>query len=181
MSSIPEIRSTTILAVRRGDTVAIAGDGQVSLGDTIVKGGARKVRRMADGKIVAGFAGSAADGMTLFDRLEAKLQEHGSSLVRAAVELAKDWRTDKFLRRLEALLVVADREQIYLISGTGDVIQPDDGIVAIGSGGSYALAAARALSRNTELSAREIAEQALGIAAEICVYTNNQLTIEELS
>jgi ATP-dependent HslUV protease subunit HslV len=175
------IRSTTILAVRRGDTVTVAGDGQVSLGDTIVKGGARKVRRMADGKIVAGFAGSAADGMTLFDRLEAKLQGHGGSLVRAAVELAKDWRTDKFLRRLEALLVVADREQTFLISGTGDVIQPDDGIVAIGSGGSYALAAARALARNTELSSRAIAEQALGIAAEICVYTNNSLTIEELS
>ena len=176
-----KIRSTTILALRRGDHVAIAGDGQVSLGNVVVKGGAHKVRRMADGKIVAGFAGSAADGMTLFDRFEAKLQEHGESLLRAAVELAKDWRTDKFLRRLEALMIVADRRQIFLISGTGDVIEPDDGIVAIGSGGSYALAAARALLRHTELSAREIVETALGIASEICVYTNNNLTIEELS
>ncbi|MCK5797082.1 MAG: ATP-dependent protease subunit HslV [Deltaproteobacteria bacterium] len=176
-----KIRSTTILALRRGDHVAIAGDGQVSLGNVVVKGGAHKVRRMADGKIVAGFAGSAADGVTLFDRFEAKLQEHGESLLRAAVELAKDWRTDKFLRRLEALMIVADRRQIFLISGTGDVIEPDDGIVAIGSGGSYALAAARALLRHTELSAREIVETALGIASEICVYTNNNLTIEELS
>lgn len=176
-----KIRSTTILAVRRGDKVALAGDGQVTMGSAIVKGGARKVRRMAEGTIVAGFAGSAADGMTLFDRLETKLQEYGNNLMRAAVELAKDWRTDKFLRRLEALLIVADRKQVLLLSGTGDVIQPDDGVVAIGSGGSYALAAARALLRHTELGAREVAEQALLIAAEICVYTNKELTIEELS
>lgn len=174
-------RSTTILAVAKDGKVAIAGDGQVSLGSTVIKGGARKVRRMADGKIVAGFAGSAADGMTLFERLDAKLQEFSGNLKRAAVELAKDWRTDKFLRRLEALLLVADKEDIFLISGTGDVIQPDDGVAAIGSGGSFALAAARALLRHTDLSSKEVAEKALGIASEICVYTNNSLTVEELS
>ncbi|MBW2731722.1 MAG: ATP-dependent protease subunit HslV [Deltaproteobacteria bacterium] len=175
-----KVRSTTILAVRRDDSMVVAGDGQVTMNSTVVKGGARKVRMMAGGKIVAGFAGSAADGMTLFDRFETKLKEFGQSITRAAVELAKDWRTDKFLRRLEALLVVADHEHIFLISGTGDVIQPDDGVVAIGSGGTYALAAARALLRHTELSAREVAEAAMKIAAEICVYTNDSLIIEEL-
>jgi ATP-dependent HslUV protease subunit HslV len=176
-----KIRSTTILALRHRGKVVVAGDGQVTLNQTIVKGSAHKVRRMGEGKIVAGFAGSAADGMSLFDRFEAKLKEFGGNLTRAAVELAKDWRTDKLLRRLEALLVVADRERIFLISGTGDVIEPDGDAVGIGSGGAYALAAARALMRSTELGAREIAERALGIAAEICIYTNDRLTIEELS
>jgi ATP-dependent HslUV protease subunit HslV len=174
------VHSTTILALRHQGRVVIAGDGQVTLNQTVVKGSAHKVRRMADGRILAGFAGSAADGMTLFDRFEAKLKEYGGNLTRAAVELAKDWRTDKFLRRLEALLVVADRERIYLISGTGDVIEPDGDAIGIGSGGSYALAAARALMRWTELDARTVAERALAIAAEICIYTNDQLTIEEL-
>jgi ATP-dependent HslUV protease subunit HslV len=176
-----KIHSTTILALRHRGQVVVAGDGQVTLNQTVVKGSAHKVRRMSEGKILAGFAGSAADGMTLFDRFEAKLKEYGGNLTRAAVELAKDWRTDKFLRRLEALLVVADRERIFLISGTGDVIEPDGDAVGIGSGGAYALAAARALMRSTELGAREIAERALGIAAEICIYTNDRLTIEELS
>jgi ATP-dependent HslUV protease subunit HslV len=174
-------RSTTILALRHKDQLVIAGDGQVTLGDTVIKAKAHKVRQLLDGKVVAGFAGSAADGMTLFDRFEAKLKEYSGNLTRAVVELAKDWRTDKVLRRLEALLVVADRERIFLLSGTGDVIEPDCGAVGIGSGGNYALAAARALMRHTELSAREIAEQSMAIAAELCVYTNENLTIEELS
>jgi ATP-dependent HslUV protease, peptidase subunit HslV len=174
------IRSTTILAVRRDDRVVIAGDGQVSLGNTIVKHSARKVRRMADGKVIGGFAGSAADGIALFERLEGRLREHGGNLTRAAVELAKDWRTDRVLRRLEAMLVVADLEQTYLLSGTGDVIQPDDGIVAIGSGGAYALAAARALLAHTGLDARAIAEAAMKLAAEICLYSNHNVAIEEL-
>jgi ATP-dependent HslUV protease subunit HslV len=179
---MPEIRirSTTILAVRRGGRVVVAGDGQVTLGQTVVKGGARKVRRMNAGKAIGGFAGSAADGIALFEKLEAKLGEHGGSLRRAAVELAKDWRTDRVLRRLEAMLVVADAEAIYLLSGAGDVIEPDDGLAAIGSGGPFALAAARALLRNTELDARAIAEQAMKVAAEICVYTNDNLVLEEL-
>ena len=181
MSGRDRIRSTTILAVLRDGKLAMAGDGQVTLNNTIVKAGARKVRTMGGGQIVAGFAGSAADGMTLFDRFEAKLKEFGQSVRRAAVELAKEWRTDRYLRRLEALMIVADRENIFLLSGTGDVIQPDDGIVAIGSGGSYATAAARALVRHTELSAREVVEKAMGIAGEICVFTNHELTIEELS
>jgi ATP-dependent HslUV protease, peptidase subunit HslV len=174
------IRSTTILAVRRGDRVVIAGDGQVSLGNTIIKHTARKVRRMADGKVIGGFAGSAADGIALFERLEGRLREHGGNLTRAAVEMAKDWRTDRVLRRLEAMLVVADVEQTYLLSGTGDVIQPDDGIVAIGSGGAYALAAARALLAHTELCARAIADAAMQVAAEICLYSNHRVVIEEL-
>jgi ATP-dependent HslUV protease, peptidase subunit HslV len=175
------IRSTTILALKHKGKVVMAGDGQVTLNQTVVKTTAHKVRRMTDGKVIAGFAGSAADGMTLFDRFEAKLKEYGGNLTRAAVELAKDWRTDKILRRLEALLVVADRERIFLISGTGDVIEPDGGAVGIGSGGAYALAAARALMLHSQLSPREIVEQSLALAAEICIYTNKNVTIEELS
>ena len=158
----------------------LAGDGQVTLGDTIVKQRARKVRRLYNDKILAGFAGSAADSFALFSRFEAKLEQYRGNLERSSVELAKDWRTDRALRRLEAMLVVADREAIFLLSGTGDLIQPDDGIVAIGSGGPYALAAARALARNTGLSAREVAERAMAIAAEICIYTNDRILIEEL-
>jgi ATP-dependent HslUV protease subunit HslV len=174
------IRSTTILSVRRGNRVVIAGDGQVSLGQTIMKSSARKVRRVNDGRAIGGFAGSAADGIALFERLDNKLREHGGNLRRAVVEMAKDWRTDRVLRRLEAMLIIADKDQTYLVSGTGDVIEPDDGVVAIGSGGPYALAAARALVAHTELDARAIAEAAMGIAADICVYTNHQLIIEEL-
>ena len=174
------VRSTTILALRHKGKVVIAGDGQVTLNDLVVKATARKVRPMADGKVVAGFAGSAADGMTLFDRFEGKLKEYGGNFQRAAVELAKDWRTDKFLRRLEALMVVADKERIYLISVNGDVIEPDGGVVGIGSGGAYAQAAARALLENTDLSAREIVEQSMKIAAQTCVYTNDNLTVQEL-
>lgn len=177
----PIFRSTTIVAVRRGGQAAMAGDGQVSLGQTVMKGHARKVRRIADGKVVAGFAGATADAFTLLDRFEAKLKEHRGSLQRAAVELAKDWRTDRYLRRLEAMLVVMDVKSTLLISGTGDVIEPDEGVIAIGSGGSYALAAARALMRNTELSAAEIARRSLEIAAEICVYTNHEISVEEMS
>lgn len=177
----PPIRSTTILSVRRGGQVVVAGDGQVTLGATVVKCGARKVRRLGDGRAVGGFAGSAADGIALFERLEAKLREQRAPLRRAAVELAKEWRTDRALRRLEAMLVVADLEGTYLLSGSGDVIEPDDGVCAIGSGGPFALAAARALLAHTELPARSIAEAALGIAAEICIYTNANLVVEELS
>jgi ATP-dependent HslUV protease subunit HslV len=180
-SSADRVRSTTIVAVQRHGKVVVAGDGQVTLNSTVVKSTARKVRRMVGGKIVAGFAGSAADGMTLFDRFEEKLKEHGNILARAAVELAKDWRNDKLLRRLDALMIVADREQIFLISGNGDVIQPDGGIVGIGSGGAFAMAAGRALLEHTELGAREIAATALRVAADICVYTNSELTIEEVS
>jgi len=158
----------------------MAGDGQVSLGQTVMKGQARKVRRIAEGKVVAGFAGATADAFTLLDRFEAKLKEHRGSLQRSAVELAKDWRTDRYLRRLEAMLVVMNAESTLLISGTGDVIEPDEGVIAIGSGGSYALAAARALMRNSELPAAEVARRALEIAAEICVYTNNEIIVEEM-
>jgi ATP-dependent HslUV protease subunit HslV len=174
------IKATTIVSVRRDGKVVVAGDGQVTLGNTVMKATARKVRRMGDGKIVAGFAGSAADGIALFDRLEGKLKEHGGNLARAAVELTKDWRTDRVLRRLEAMLVVADRERTFLLSGNGDIIEPDEGVTAIGSGGPYALAAARALIAHTALPARAIAEAALGIAADICIYTNRNLTFEEL-
>ncbi len=174
------IHATTVLAVRRGGKVVIAGDGQVTLGNTIMKHSARKVRRMGDGKIIGGFAGSAADGMALFEKLEGKLKEAGGNLPRAAVDLAKDWRMDRVLRRLEALLVVADSERTFLLTGTGDVIEPDEGVVAIGSGGPYATSAARALLRHTELSAREIAESSMKIAGEICIYTNASLTFEEL-
>jgi ATP-dependent HslUV protease, peptidase subunit HslV len=178
-----ELHATTILAVRQGGKTAIAGDGQVTLGQTKMKGTAKKVRRLgtAGREVICGFAGAAADGIALLEKLEAKLGEHGGSLPRAAVELAKDWRTDRVLRRLDALLVVADRERIFLLSGTGDVIEPDGGVIAIGSGGSFALAAARALLGHTQLSAREIAETALGIAADICIYTNHSITVEELT
>jgi ATP-dependent HslUV protease subunit HslV len=176
-----KVHSTTILSVRRAGRVVVVGDGQVTLGNTVVKGGARKVRRLGEGRAIGGFAGSAADGIALFERLDDKLREQRSPLRRAAVELAKEWRTDRALRRLEAMLVVADAESTFILSGSGDVIEPDDGVCAIGSGGGYALAAARALVRHTELSAREIAETALGLAAEICIYTNAHLTIEELS
>lgn len=174
------IRSTTILTVRRGTSVVVAGDGQVSLGNTVVKSGAKKVRRLGDGIAVAGFAGSAADGLALFERLDSKLREYRGNLRRASVELAKDWRSDKAMRRLEAMLIVADREVSFLLSGSGDIIEPDDGIAAIGSGGPYALAAARALMAHTELNARAIAEAALNIAGDICIYTNRSLTIEEM-
>jgi ATP-dependent HslUV protease subunit HslV len=173
--------STTILSVRRGNSVVVAGDGQVTLGNTVVKGGARKVRKLGEGRAIGGFAGSAADGMALFERLDEKLREQRSPLRRAAVELAKEWRTDRALRRLEAMLVVADAEATFILSGTGDVIEPDDGVCSIGSGGSFALAAARALAGNTQMTAREIAEAAMKIAADICIYTNTNLTIEELA
>ena len=169
-----------MLAVRRGGSVVIGGDGQVTMGNTVMKGSARKVRRLHDNKIVAGFAGSAADGLTLFEKFEAKLKDTNGNLLRGAVELAKDWRTDRILRRLEALLLVADKERILLLSGTGDVIEPDGDVAAIGSGGPFALAAARALMGATELPARAIAERALGIAGEICIYTNTNLVFEEL-
>lgn len=172
---------TTILSVRRGDTVVIGGDGQVSLGSTIMKGNARKVRRLYHGKVIAGFAGGTADAFTLFERFEGKLEKHQGHLTRAAVELAKDWRTDRMLRRLEALLSVADETASLVISGNGDVIEPEHDVIAIGSGGSFAEAAARALMQNTELGARDVCEKALKIASEICVYTNDQFTIEELS
>ena len=179
-----QIRSTTILTVRRGASVVVAGDGQVSLGNTVVKSGAKKVRRLGDsatGTAIAGFAGSAADGLALFERLDGKLREHRGNLRRAAVDLAKDWRSDKAMRRLEAMLIVADRDVTFMLSGAGDIIEPDDGIAAIGSGGPYALAAARALMAHTELEARAMAEAALNIAADICIYTNRSLTIEELA
>jgi len=174
-------RAPTILSVRKDGKVVIAGDGQVSLGETIVKGRARKVRRMSEGKVIGGFAGSAADGIALFDRLEGKLNEYAGNLRRAAVEMAKDWRTDRVLRRLEAMILVADDKQTYLLSGNGDVIEPDDGVVGIGSGGGYAMAAARALMACSDLDAKAIAEKALLIAGEICVYTNDNITIEELA
>lgn len=171
---------TTILCIRRDGKVAMAGDGQVSLDKTVMKASAKKVRRLAEGNVVAGFAGGTADAFTLFERFEAKLKEFKGNLPRACVELGKDWRTDRFLRRLEALLVVADRERTFILSGSGDVIEPDHGIAAVGSGGHFALAAARALSDHTQLSALEIAKSAMQIAADICVFTNSNLTIEEL-
>jgi len=174
------VRATTVLVVRRDGKVVMGGDGQVTMGNTVVKGSARKVRRLLDGKILAGFAGSAADGLTLFEKFESKLKDSGGNLLRAAVELAKDWRLDRALRRLEALLLVADRERTLLLSGTGDVIEPDGPAAAVGSGGTYALAAARALYDNTTLSAREIGERAMKIAGEICIYTNSQHVFEEL-
>jgi ATP-dependent HslUV protease subunit HslV len=175
-----KIHATTILSVRRDGKVVVGGDGQVTLGQTVMKANAKKVRRMHDGKVVAGFAGSAADGIALFERLEAKLKEASGNLTRGAVELAKEWRTDRVLRRLEAVLIVADSERTLLLTGTGDVIEPEAGVVAVGSGGPYALAAARALVENTTLSAREIVERSLKIAGDICIYTNQQLSIEEL-
>jgi len=176
-----KVHSTTILTVRRGPQVVVAGDGQVTLGNTVVKAGARKVRKLGDGRAIGGFAGSAADGIALFDRLDDKLREQRSPLRRAAVDLAKEWRTDRALRRLEAMLVVADSESTFILSGAGDVIEPDDGVCSIGSGGGYALAAARALLRHTEMTPRQIAETAMQLASEICIYTNSSLTIEELS
>lgn len=173
--------STTIVAVRKGESVAMAGDGQVTFGqNTVLKHRAKKLRRLHNGTVLAGFAGSVADAFTLFEKFEGKLESYRGNLQRAAVELAKDWRMDRVLRRLEALLVVADRQNLLVISGGGEVIEPDDGIVAIGSGGSYALAAARALARHTGLAAADIAAKSLGIAAEICVYTNTEITVEEL-
>jgi ATP-dependent HslUV protease subunit HslV len=174
-----QFRGTTIVSVRRNGKVAIAGDGQVSMGNTIMKGNAQKVRRLAGGKVIAGFAGGTADAFTLFELFEAKLEQYGN-LTRAAIELAKDWRTDRRLRRLEALLCVANEDASLIISGNGDVIQPEDDLMAIGSGGPFAQAAARALLENTELGAREIVEKALGIAADICVYTNQNVLVEEL-
>ena len=172
---------TTILCVRRNGQVAMAGDGQVSMSNTVVKGNARKVRRLYGDKVIAGFAGGTADAFTLFERFEGKLEKHGGNLTRAAVELAKDWRTDRYLRRLEALLLVADKDSSLMISGNGDVMEPEaHGVLAIGSGGSFAAAAARALIENTQMPAREVAEKSLHIAADICVFTNHNLTIETL-
>jgi ATP-dependent HslUV protease subunit HslV len=174
------VHATTILAVRHRDRAVLAGDGQVTLGQTIVKHGARKTRRLYNNQILAGFAGSAADSFALFSRFEAKLEQYRGNLERSAVELAKDWRMDRALRRLEAMLVVVDKKSTFLLSGTGDLIEPDDGIIGIGSGGAFAQAAAKALARHSELDARSIAEQAMTIAAEICVYTNTSISIEEL-
>lgn len=179
--AIPRIRATTILAVRREGKVAIGGDGQVTVGDTVMKSHAQKVRVIKGGKIVAGFAGAAADAMTLFEKFEEKLERYPANMPRAAVDLAKDWRSDRVLRRLEALLIVADREHGFIISGTGELIEPDDGILAIGSGGSYALAAARALFENTTLDAKEIVKRSMHIAGEICIYTNTNISILETS
>src|SRR5215213_10198831 len=172
--------ATTILAVRRDDHAVLAGDGQVTLGNTVMKQGARKIRRLYNDSVLAGFAGSAADSFALFSRFEAKLEQYRGNLERSAVELARDWRTDRLLRRLEAMLIVADRKSTFLLSGTGDLIEPDDGIIAIGSGGAYAMAAAKALARHTNLEARAIAAQSMEIAAGICIYTNAVITIEEL-
>jgi ATP-dependent HslUV protease subunit HslV len=176
----PTFHATTILAVRREDHAVLAGDGQVTLGNTVVKQGARKIRRLYNDNILAGFAGSAADSFALFARFEAKLEQYRGNLERSAVELAKDWRTDRALRRLEAMLIVLDRKSMFLLSGTGDLIEPDEGIIGIGSGGAFAQAAAKALARHTPLPPREIAQHAMAIAAEICIYTNSNLTIEEL-
>jgi ATP-dependent HslUV protease, peptidase subunit HslV len=174
------IRSTTVLCVRRNDKVVMAGDGQVTLGESVIKHGAKKIRRLYQDKILAGFAGSTADAFSLFSRFESKLDQYHGNLGRSAVELAKEWRTDKFLRHLEALLLVSDKEQTFLLSGQGDVIEPDTGIAAIGSGGPFAQAAAQALADHTQLSPREIAEEAMKIAGRMCIYTNDKVTIEEL-
>lgn len=174
------IRSTTILCIRRNGSLVMGGDGQVTMGESVIKHKAKKIRRLYNDKVLAGFAGSTADALSLFSRFEQKLEEFHGNLSRAVVELAKDWRTDRALRHLEALLVVADKKATYLVSGNGDVIEPDDGIVAIGSGGPYAVSAARALSKHTKMTAREIVEEAMQIAGEICIFTNEQSTIEEL-
>jgi len=179
-SASRRIRSTTVLSVRRDGKVVMAGDGQVTLGESVIKHGAKKIRRLYQDKILAGFAGSTADAFTLFSRFEAKLEQYHGNVGRSAVELAKDWRTDKFLRHLEALLLVTDKEQTFLLSGQGDVIEPDSGIAAIGSGGPFAQAAAQALADHTQLPAREIAEEAMKIAGRMCIYTNDKVTIEEL-
>ena len=178
-SNFPDWHGTTILAVRKDGRTVIAGDGQVSMGQTVVKGNARKVRRLAGGKVVAGFAGATADAFTLIERLEAKLEQYPDQLARACVDLAKDWRTDRYLRRLEAMLLVADKDAIFTVTGVGDVLEPESGIAAIGSGGNYALAAALALAE-TELDAETVARRAMAIAARICVYTNGELTVESL-
>lgn len=175
-----QIKATTVVSVRHKGRVALAGDGQVSIGPTIVKAGARKVRKLYHDRVLAGFAGTAADAFTLFEKFEAKLEEYRGNLSRAAVELAKEWRTDRILRRLEALLAVADKEHSFILSGTGEIIEPDDGIVGIGSGGPFALAAARALIAHSDLDAKQIVEEAMRIAAGICVYTNDHITVEEL-
>ncbi len=176
-----QFHGTTIIAVRRFDAVAMAGDGQVTMGATVMKSNARKVRKIYDGKILVGFAGATADAFTLFERFEGKVKEYGGDITRAAVELAKDWRTDRILRRLEALLLVSDRKATFLISGTGDVIEPEEGVIAIGSGGSFAYAAARAYMDASQLPARDIAEKSLRIASEICIYTNGEIVVEELA
>ncbi len=179
MESIKFI-GTTILAVRKDGKVAIAGDGQISLGSTVMKGTAVKIRRMRGGDVLAGFAGSTADALTLYDKFDAKLEQYGGNITRAAVELAKDWRTDKILRKLEALLIIVDKEHSFLLSGNGDVIEPEEGIAAIGSGGTFAASAAKALMRHSSLSAKEVAVESLKIAAEVCVYTNDYISVEEL-
>ena len=176
---LPSWHATTIVSVRKGGKVVIAGDGQVSLGPTIIKAGAKKVRTLADGKILSGFAGATADAFTLYERLEAKLEKHPGQLTRACVELAKDWRTDRYLRRLEAMMIVADKESTLILTGNGDVLEPEDGLAAIGSGGNYALSAARGLM-TTDLGAEDIARRAMAIAADICVYTNGNLTVEAI-
>jgi len=176
----PPWHGTTILSVRKDGKVVVAGDGQVSLGDTVVKASARKVRRLAGGDVIAGFAGATADAFTLFERLEGKLEQHPRQLTRASVELAKDWRTDRYLRRLEAMMAVADKEVSLVLTGNGDVLEPDDGVIGIGSGGNYALAAARALIDREDMNAEAIARKAMAIAGEICIYTNNNITIESL-
>jgi len=176
----PELRATTVLAVKREGKIALGGDGQVTLGDTIMKATAQKVRTLKEGKVLAGFAGAVADAFSLFEKLEEKLERYPGNLTRACVELAKDWRTDRYLRRLNALLIVADKDRLFLVSGEGDVIEPDDEIVAIGSGGSYALAAARALKSHSDLSASGIVRRALEIAGEICIYTNQEISVLEL-
>jgi len=178
--SLDNLRGTTVIAVRRGNAVVVAGDGQVSYGDTILKHTASKVRKVHNGKVITGFAGSTADAFTLFERFEAKLKDYNGNLARSAVELAKDWRTDRLLRRLDAMLIVADKEKTFLITGAGDVIEPDEGVLAIGSGGPYALAAARALMKHSELTASQIARSAMEIAAWICIFTNTQITMEEI-
>jgi len=175
-----KIRSTTVILVRRDGKVAMAGDGQVTLGETVIKHSARKVRRLAGGSVIAGFAGATADAFTLLSKFESKLSEFQGQLERAAFELGKEWRTDKYLRNLEALLIVADKEDAFLISGKGDVISSDDGLLSVGSGSMYALSAARALMKHTELAAREIAEEAMRIASEVCIYTNSEIVVEEL-
>ncbi len=180
MSGFPDWHGTTILAVRRDGRTVIAGDGQVSMGPTVVKGAARKVRRLAGGKVIAGFAGATADAFTLIERLEAKLEQYPDQLARACVDLAKDWRTDRYLRRLEAMLLVADRSSIFSVTGVGDVLEPEHGVAAVGSGGNFALAAARALVDYTALDAEAVARRAMAIAADICVYTNGNLTVEIL-
>jgi ATP-dependent HslUV protease subunit HslV len=180
-NNFPGWHGTTIVAVRKGNKVVVAGDGQVSMGQTVMKHGAKKVRRLAGGKVIGGFAGATADAFTLFERLEAKLEQYPDQLMRAAVELAKDWRTDRYLRRLEAMMIVADKRETLVLTGTGDVLTPDHGVTAIGSGGNYALSAALALAQNTELDAEHIARQAMKIAEEICVYTNGNVTLETIT